>query len=166
MAQALLQRRLAAAGAVDPSAPRIPFEELCQLYLEEYTIRQYRTPDTAVVAGEETVQADETMRGAHSPLIVAGPRRRRRRAALAIREPEAISEEAIDRNSQASETRIGLDLGSLERGPTLHSSDEQPKLLPLRRGASGRLHVASPRPFLLPPTDSVSPSCSPPFSSR
>jgi integrase len=47
VAQRLLAERLAGAAPADPTAPRVPFDDLCRLYLDEYEIRQYRTPDTA-----------------------------------------------------------------------------------------------------------------------
>ncbi|MGE3843379.1 MAG: tyrosine-type recombinase/integrase [Vicinamibacterales bacterium] len=46
VAKARLAARLAACGS-PVSGPRVPFEDLCQLYLEEYDLRQFRTPDTA-----------------------------------------------------------------------------------------------------------------------
>src|SRR5688572_29284835 len=47
-AKRLLEQRLAACRPHAPrGSPGVPFDDLCQRYLDEYRIRQFRTPDTA-----------------------------------------------------------------------------------------------------------------------
>jgi integrase len=47
-AKRLLEQRLAACRPHAPTgSPGVPFDDLCQRYLDEYRIRQFRTPDTA-----------------------------------------------------------------------------------------------------------------------
>jgi integrase len=46
-AKRLLERRLAECGPEGPVGERVPFDDLCRLYLEEYQVRQFRSPDTA-----------------------------------------------------------------------------------------------------------------------
>src|SRR5688572_22505973 len=46
-AKRLLEQRLAACRPPETLRNGVPFDDLCRRYLDEYRIRQFRTPDTA-----------------------------------------------------------------------------------------------------------------------